>query len=489
MANLNRIWNLTISPEPKRRIVTRDGFKSHGPVLAVLFLGVLMAALDIAILGPAIPAIRDAFGLTEREVSWVFSIWVLANLVSVPITTKLADMYGRKPVYLTVIGLFALGGAIVAGSQSLVMLLAGRAVQGAAASGIFPVAGAVIGDAFEPEKRGRAFGVLGSVFGVAFIIGPILAGFILLIGWRWLYLLFVPVSILVIILGWRILPSTKAKENTPLDLLGLTTLAAILLALSYGLSVLDTGDLWASLFGGRVLLSILIVSALIPVFFWAERRAVDPVIRTDLFRNKQVSVTLLVAIGAGMNEAAFIFFPTIAVLAYGVTSSQASFMLLPLMLAVAIGSPIAGRILDRTGSKFIVLICNVMLGLGMLGIATSPSSKTVFYVSSVLIGLGLAGLMGSALSYILLHEARKQERAISQGVITLFISIGQLLAAATVGSIAASSNVELEGYQSAFLVLAVVTMLITGMSFRLKNRLLEKETVFGTNSGDGLENV
>ncbi len=159
------------------------------------------------------------------------------------------------------------------------------------------------------------------------------------------------------------------------------------------------------------------------------------------------------------------------------------------MLAVAIGSPIAGRILDRTGSKFIVLICNVMLGLGMLGIATSPSSKTVFYVSSVLIGLGLAGLMGSALSYILLHEARKQERAISQGVITLFISIGQLLAAATVGSIAASSNVELEGYQSAFLVLAVVTMLITGVSFRLKNRLQEKETVFGANSEDGLENV
>ncbi|MBT6599213.1 MAG: MFS transporter, partial [Bacteroidetes Order II. Incertae sedis bacterium] len=118
--------------------MTRDGLKSHGPVLAVLFLGVLMAALDIAILGPAIPAIRDAFGLTEREVSWVFSIWVLANLVSVPITTKLADVYGRKPVYLTVIGLFALGGAIVAGSQSLVMLLAGRAVQGAAASGVFP---------------------------------------------------------------------------------------------------------------------------------------------------------------------------------------------------------------------------------------------------------------------------------------------------------------------------------------------------------------
>ena len=453
--------------------------------MAVLFLGVLMAALDIAILGPAIPAIRESFGLTEREVSWVFSIWVLANLVSVPITTKLADVYGRKPVYLTVIGMFALGGAIVAGSQSLVMLLVGRAVQGAAASGIFPVAGAVIGDAFEPEKRGRAFGVLGSVFGMAFIIGPILAGFILLVGWRWLYLLFVPVSLLVMLLGWKILPSTTSKEHKPLDFLGLTALAGILLALSYGLSVLDTSDLWASLLSGRVLNSIIIASVLIPVFMWAEKRAVDPVIRTDLFRNKQVTVTLLVAIGAGMNEAAFIFFPTIAVLAYGVTSSEASFMLLPLMLAVAIGSPIAGRILDRVGSKFIVLICNVLLGLGMLGIATSPSSQVVFYVSSILIGLGLAGLMGSALSYILLHEAQRQERAISQGIITLFISIGQLLAAATVGAIAASSTVELEGYQSAFLVLAVMTMLITGVSFRLKNKLQEQETVFRTDSEDG----
>ena len=126
------------------------GTNKQTPILIVLFLGVLMAALDIAILGPAIPAIRDAFGLSERQVSWVFSVWVLANLVSVPIMSKMADRYGRKAIYILDIALFAAGGVVVAAAPGFAVLLIGRAMQGAAASGIFPVAGAVIGDAFEP---------------------------------------------------------------------------------------------------------------------------------------------------------------------------------------------------------------------------------------------------------------------------------------------------------------------------------------------------
>ena len=210
----------------------------------------------------------------------------------------------------------------------------------------------------------------------------------------------------------------------------------------------------------------------------SAKHAVDPVVRIDLFRNRQVAIALLIAIGAGISEAAFIFFPTIARLAYQVTMSEASFMLLPLMISVAIGSPLAGRLLDKTGSKLVVLLSMVLLGLGMFGIATSPGAKPVFYVASVFIGLGLAGLLGSALSYILIHEAKKQERAISQGAITLFISIGQLLSAAMVGAIAASSPIELEGYKSAFLVIVVITLGMTACAFFLKNKSDERETVF-----------
>lgn len=437
-----------------------------------------MAALDIAILGPAIPAIRESFGLSERQVSWVFSVWVLANLVSVPIMSKLADKFGRKLIYMLDIALFSVGGLVVAFAPGFAVLLVGRALQGAAVSGIFPVAGAVIGDAFEPEKRGRAFGVLGSVFGVAFIIGPIFAGLMLNVGWRWLYVSFSPLGLVLLGLCWFFLPADTERSEKPLDVKGLLSLAGILLALSYAISVLDTANLLESLSEWRVINSILVIALLIPIFTMATKKAADPVFRVDLFKNRQVAVALLIAIGAGISEAAFIFFPTIAVLSFRVSLSEASYMLLPLMAAVAIGSPLAGRLLDRYGSKLIVLLSLIFLSLGMLGIATSPESKAVFYVASICIGLGLAGILGSALSYILIHEANKQERAISQGVITLFISIGQLLSAAMVGAIAASSEIELDGYRSAFAVIVVITFILIGFAFLLKNHSEEKETVF-----------
>jgi len=459
--------------------VTEETSQRQKPVMIVLFLGVLMGALDIAILGPAIPAIRETFNLDDRLVSWVFSVWVLANLVSVPVMTKMADRYGRKWVYIIDIALFGVGSLVVSLSPTYSILLAGRVMQGMAASGIFPVAGAVIGDVIKPEKRGQAFGMLGSVFGIAFIVGPILAGLMLQLGWRYLYMAVPPFALIVVLLGWKFLPTAKGKGDKKLDYLGLVLLAAILFAVSYSLSVFDTSEVWASLSTGRVAIGFLIAAVLIPVFVFVENRAEDPVLRLNLFRNRQVSLASLNAIGAGINEAAFIFFPTIIVLAHGITTSQAAFMLLPMMFAVAIGSPIAGRLVDKTGSKLIILSSNTLLVLGMFGVATSPSSTTVFYLASSLIGLGMAGLLGSSLNYILIHEARKQERAISQGLITLFISIGQLLAAAGVGAVADSAETPLAGYETAFLVIVVVTLCISAASFLLKNKQDEKETVFG----------
>ncbi|MDA0874247.1 MAG: MFS transporter [Bacteroidetes bacterium] len=445
--------------------------------MAVLFIGVLMGAMDIAILGPAIPAIREAFDLDDRLVSWVFSVWVLANLVSVPIMTKLADRVGRKRMYLLDVALFGLGSLTVALSPSFTVLLVGRAMQGMAAAGIFPVAASVVGAIIPMERRGRAFGLLGSVFGIAFIIGPILAGIMLSLGWRWLYLTNVPIALLVLILGWRILPATRDNQSQPLDWKGLLSLGGILLCLAYALSVFDTTDVSGSLTSWRVLSALLAAVVLVPVFISVERRAADPVLRLELFRNRQVALASVNAIGAGINEAAFIFFPTVVVLAHGVSTSQAAFMLLPMMVAVALGSPVAGRLLDRTGSKMIVLASNSLLVLGMLGVATSPSSAAVFYMGSSMIGLGMAGLLGSSLNYILIHEARKQEKAISQGLITLNISVGQLFSAAAVGAVAASAETPLEGYGNAFMLIVVITIVVTSVSFLLRNRSEEQTAI------------
>jgi multidrug resistance protein len=207
------------------------------PLLGVLFLGTLLAALDIAVVGPALPALREAFGLDERAVAWTFTAFVLANLVGLPLMTALSDRLGRRTVYLADVALFAAGTVVVALAPSFGVLLVGRVVQGLGASGIFPVASAVIGDVYPPEKRGRALGLLGAVFGVAFLIGPALGGVMLAVAsWRWLFALSLPLAAVVFVLSARALPDTRAAHPPPLDGRGLLLLSAMVGALVLGLS-------------------------------------------------------------------------------------------------------------------------------------------------------------------------------------------------------------------------------------------------------------
>ena len=451
---------------------------NHSPrrLLPVLFLGVLMVALDIAIVGPALPAIREDFGVSDRAIAWVFSIFVLFNLVGLPLMARLADVFGRRTVYTVDILLFGLGSLLVALSPSFAVLLIGRAVQGVAASGIFPVASAVIGDLFPPEKRGRMLGVLGSVYGVAFIIGPIIAWQLLKVGWPWLFLINLPVALIVAGIGYLRLPETRPAQARGIDWGGIVTLGAMLAALAYGINMIDTEAFIDSLTSLAVWPFLLLAVVLFPVFLYIERRAADPLLRLSLMKSRQVMLAGLLAAGAGMTEAAFIFFPSLAVIAFAVTKSEGALMLFPLTVAVAIGAPLAGRVLDRVGSRAVVLTGTVCLtlGLGILGLF--PAQLVSFYSGTVLVGLGLAALLGSALSYILLSESRVGERTVAQGIITLFISIGQTIGAPMIGAVVASGAGAVAGYSRAFLVISGVTLVLTMLAFGLKKRGSELKT-------------
>jgi len=149
--------------------------KTTTPILILLFVGVLMGALDISIVGPAIPSIEKALHVGARDLSWIFSIYVLFNLVGISLMAKMSDAYGRRWIYILAVAIFGIGSLVVSLSHDTIMLLVGRAIQGFGASGIFPVASATIGDVFPVEKRGRALGLIGAVFGIAFILGPFIA--------------------------------------------------------------------------------------------------------------------------------------------------------------------------------------------------------------------------------------------------------------------------------------------------------------------------
>jgi MFS family permease len=445
-----------------------------GYLLLTLFLGVLMAALDIAVLGPAIPAVRAEFGIDERTVAWAFNTFVFFNLLGVPFMSKLADVFGRRRVYVIDVSLFATGALIVAVSPDFTTMLVGRAFQGVAASGIFPVAAAVVGDRYEAARRGRALGVLGAVFGIAFIIGPALAGVLLLVDWRLIYFSNLPLAAVVLVLAVRQLPDDRRTAAAPLDWTGLALLGLTLVCVAYAVNQLDTSDWAASLANPRVWLPLGVAVVALPVFVRQERTAVDPVVRPGLFRSRQVALASVLAAGAGLSESVFIFLPEFLVATFAVPVSTASFMLLPLMSAIAVTSLLAGRVLYRTGSRAVIVTCQALLAVGLTAVAVAGDRVAVFYAGSVLIGAGLAGILGPALSYILLHEARIQERTVSQGLITLFISVGQLIGGAAIGAVAASTGSGAEGYGSAFLVIAGVAGVVFLMAFGLKSRAAER---------------
>lgn len=439
-------------------------------ILAVLFAGVLIGALDIAIVGPALPAIQDDLGVGDRGLAWILGIYILFNLIGAPLLAKLSDRYGRRALYTASLVLFGAGSVVVALAPAFAVLLAGRAVQAFGAGGIFPVASAVIADTLPLERRGRALGLIGAVFGLAFLIGPLLGGLLLRWGWQWLFLINPPIVLVVVVLALRVLPpsSRSGAAGTRFDFGGAALLSASLAALAWGINQIDSLALGASLESRRVWPFLLAGVLAWPLLALVERGAEDPVMPPALFRSRQLRLVGLIAFAAGLVEAAMVFLPAMAVDAFGVPASTASFMLLPLVLTLMVGAPTAGRLLDRVGARPVIQSGLILTALGLAMFGLLPIGYGTFYLGGALVGLGLSSLLGAPLRYVVLQEAGDAQRGAGQGLLTLFLSIGQLVGSAAIGGIAASAIDATGGYATALLVLAAVAAVVLPTTLGLR---------------------
>lgn len=439
--------------------------KRNNSILLVLFLGTLMGALDISIVGPALPAISHSLGLRENQLSWVFSVYVLFNLIGIAPMARLSDQHGRKLLYTISLLLFGVGSGIVALAHSFPLLIAGRAIQGFGASGIFPVASATVGDIFSVEKQGRALGLIGAVFGIAFIIGPVIAGVLLkYFSWNVLFMINLPVVIYLIVQSLRILPGKLVREPVKFDLPGSILLTLVLISFTLWLNppafMKQLGHL------PTIALMITLVSLILLVII--EKKATAPVVRITYLTNKQIVIAGAIAAATGFLQAAFVFFPKFAIAAYGVSTSSASFMLLPLVGAVAIGSPLGGRVLDKIGPKPVITGGVILSGIGLVMISLAHSDIWLFYGADVVIGLGMAILAGSSLRFVVLNETDKSERASAQGILTLFISSGQIIGSTIISALAATMSTT-SGYMVAFMVVGVSMLLLVPAAMLLRN--------------------
>jgi MFS family permease len=443
-------------------------------MLAVLFVGVLIAALDIAIVGPALPAIRTTFGVTARWLPAVFSVYVLFYVIGTPLLAKRSDRAGRRRVFLEGLALFGIGSLIVAASWSFPVLLVGRALQAFGAGGLLPVAAAVIAETVPLERRGRTLGLIGAVFGVAFLLGPLLGGLLLSASWRWLFVVNVPVVIALMAVGGRLLPQQTTDGGRRFDAAGALLLAVVLAAFVAGVGQLDTASLLDSVGSATVWPCIVLVALGVPLLWSVERRAADPVLPPALFQSPQLRLIAVIAITVGSVEAGMVFLPDIAVLNFGIGPAAASLTMLPLVLTLAVGAPLAGWLLDVIGPRTVVQSGLVLTTLGLLLLAVAPLDWRNFYLSGAMVGFGMSALLGAPLRYIVLQEAGENRRGAGQGLLTLCVSIGQLVGAAMIGGVVGSAGEALSGYRHSLLAVAIVCAMALVLSAALRGRVMAR---------------
>ena len=444
-------------------------------LLVLLLFGVLMGALDLAIIGPALPAIQAEFGMETRGLAWLFNLYVLGQLVGTPILAKLSDRLGPRPIYITSILLFAAGSLLMVFGASPLWLFVGRAVQGFGGAGIFPVAVKVIGDVFPPEKRGGALGLLGATFGIAFLIGPVLGGLLLDNGWQWLFLINIPIALILIAGAWRLVPAgTLGEDHKPFDYGGAVSLSVALAALAIAITNFDSTVIVASLTSPQVWPYLLVFAVLLPLFWRCEQRAVDPIVKPAFFQRSQIAIATVISLGLGAMQSATAFYPALAVAALGLTESDAAWLLLPGIIVTTIASPTAGFLINRFGARALIVFGLFFISFGFFVYGQADLTTIVFIIAGCLAGLGFATALGAPIRIIVLNEVAPQDRGAAQGLLNVSINVGQLLGAALVGGMTASLGGGAPGYQFSYTVMGVVTATLLTLAVRLRSKAAQE---------------
>lgn len=450
--------------------------RTRNLILILFLIGVFMGSLDTGIIGPVLPSIEQSFNLTSRESSWIFTLFVISFMIGSPVMAKFSDFYGRKKIFLMDVVLFAIGSSLIAFSFNIESILLGRVVQGFGCGGIFPVAGAFIGDAFPLNERGKALGVLGSVFGISAIGGPLVGAALIPFGWNWCFTINIPISIFLILFAFYILPDEENQRKLKIDYVGIAVLSLLAIFLAYGLNQIDSSNFIHSLASLNVAPFLIAFIVLIPIFVKLEERAPESIVPIHMLKNKEIAIACIETLCYGIIYSSAIFIPSLVILSMGLNDQLASLMLIPILGANAVAAPILGKILDSTGSRKIMMIGTVVMTIGLLAIAIYPNNLIFFIIAGCMIGVGLVTIIGAPLRYIVLSEAKPRERGAGQAIVNMLSSAGQLIGGALIGGVIASFSGIL-GYKVSLILAALVAFIAFLFTFKLKSRDEQFETM------------
>lgn len=398
-----------------------------------IMTGMFLAALEATVVATAMPTVIAALG-GMRHYSWVFSAYLVASTVTVPVWGKLSDLYGRRSFYLVGVAIFLVGSILSGFSGSMFQLIIFRTIQGLGAGALIPLGMTIIGEIFTMEERARMQGVFSGVWGLASIIGPLLGGWITdQWSWRWVFFVNVPFGLAAGAIIGLALQEPKSHEKHTIDWTGAVVLTSSVTLL---LLALVEGGGGASLLSTRNISLLAASFILAAAFVVVERKAREPIVPLDLFRNRVVSVAVVVGFLAGVAMfGAITFVPLFAQGARGDTATAAGSLLTPLMLSWVSMSVVGGPLLLRTGYRPMVLT-----GLAFLTTAFvifwnfSRTTPRIWLIADlILMGAGL-GLTMLTLLLAVQHSVARRQLGIATSLNQFARSIGGAVGVAVMGA-------------------------------------------------------
>jgi EmrB/QacA subfamily drug resistance transporter len=411
-------------------------------ILSGLMLGMFLAALDQTVVSTAIRTVADDLHGYDLQ-AWATTAFLITSTIATPLYGKLSDLYGRRPFYLFAIGVFVVGSLACSFATSMYQLAGFRALQGIGAGGLMSLALAIIGDIVPPRERSRYQGFFMAVFGTSSVLGPVIGGFFAgqssllgLTGWRWIFLVNVPLGIAAFVVVMRVLHLPHTRREHRIDWPGAIALIVALVPL---LIVAEQGRTWGWGSGKAVLCYVIGAVGLV-AFILAERAYKDDaLLPLRLFKNRSFFVGSVgsVVLGAGM-FGGILLLPQFLQVVHGSSPTVAGLQMIPLVAGIMIGAISSGIVISKTGKyKLFPLVGIVLIVVALVSmslILKADTSVLSLVPFMILLGLGL-GFNFQPVILAVQNAVRPNEMGVATSSVTFFRQMGGTIGVAAFLSI------------------------------------------------------
>ena len=402
-------------------------------ILIALMVAMFLGAVEGTVVTTAIPTIvKDLQGF--EIISLVFSVYLLTSAISTPIYGKLSDLYGRKNILSIGIIIFLVGSCLCGVSQTMYMLIGARAIQGIGAGAIFTVTYTIVGDVFTLEEKPKVQGIIGTVWGIASLIGPFLGGILIdMLSWHWIFFINLPFGILSVILLQKNLDETFEKKKHTIDFAGIITLSiAMIIFLNVFLSA-ENISFNRNIF---IVASVIITIILLFVFYKIERKAKEPIIPFDIFTKTSTIINLVSFLASAVLIGADVYLTIYMQNVLGFNAKVSGLALAPMSVSWLIASVVLGKCIGKYGGKAVIIISNVILLIStiLLITLTINSSLLLVLVYVFIMGFGFGGAF-TTLTIIVQESVEYNKRGVAMATNSLLRTLGQTIGVSVFGSI------------------------------------------------------